>query len=651
MESIRIANLEDVSKLVQLEKESFTEDRRLNRRSIRLSVASSHQAVFVLEDEALIGAITIYFYKWSGRIYSLAIKDQYRGMGYGKKLLEYAENILRSRGKTVITLEADVQNKGLVKFYESQGYDQKKLLKNYYSEGQDACKMVKDLDVDRYRNNKVLKNIIVSDNELIQDLKNDYVEVVRPREYINDEQFQKTSDYRVFNLCNSYDYQSKGYYISLLGSARDQKVIPSVATMQDFSSDLFISVLAENTKELIESRLKSVTQKTIDYRVLFGYEEKGVQTKLSAYLYDLFETPFMSIRFRKDKQWYIESVSMLSPEEIADIDKDILKKIFARYFSRHKYNKVRLKNYEYSLAIMVNLEEENPPSNEEALRLFKKIGEDNGLYVELITKEDINRINEFDALLIRETTAVNNHTYKIARYAHAEGLIVIDDPWSILKCSNKFYLMERMNKAGIKVPKSCVLTREDNWEEKSLALLQFPIILKQPDSAFSLGVYKVNDVEELNVKCEELLQQSELIIAQEFLPSEFDWRIGVLDNEAIFACKYYMANGHWQIYNWANDGEEEYDVSGMSETLPVDEVPEEVIAMALRATSYIGDGMYGVDIKSIDDELYLIEVNDNPNIDYGIEDLVLGNQLYEKIILCMKNRIKQARANNQYIEL
>jgi glutathione synthase/RimK-type ligase-like ATP-grasp enzyme len=58
---------------------------------------------------------------------------------------------------------------------------------------------------------------------------------------------------------------------------------------------------------------------------------------------------------------------------------------------------------------------------------------------ELIEKEDYGRLAEFDALFIRETTGVNHHTYRFARRAEAEGLVVVDDPQSILKCTNKVY--------------------------------------------------------------------------------------------------------------------------------------------------------------------------------------------------------------------
>jgi glutathione synthase/RimK-type ligase-like ATP-grasp enzyme len=331
------------------------------------------------------------------------------------------------------------------------------------------------------------------------------------------------------------------------------------------------------------------------------------------------------------------------------MDENTLQSIAYEYFAQKKFNRTRLKNYKYDLAILVNPEESNPPSNSIALEKFRLAGERQGFFVEFITKDDIHRINEFDALFIRETTSVNDHTYQIARYAHAEGLIVIDDPWSILKCANKFYLQERMKRAKIKMPKNVLL--KTNLENLSEAVqeLKFPIVLKQPDSAFSLGVHKIDDDETLLIKAKALFLESEFIIAQEFLVSEYDWRVGILDNKVIFVCRYYMAKNHWQIYNWS--GEEADDITGDSETVPIEDVPEIVINTALKATSFIGDGLYGVDLKYCNNQIYLIEINDNPNIDAGIEDFVAGDALYDTIIRSFKERILKARNINKYIDL
>ncbi|AHE66019.1 RimK-like ATP-grasp domain protein [Legionella oakridgensis ATCC 33761 = DSM 21215] len=61
----------------------------------------------------------------------------------------------------------------------------------------------------------------------------------------------------------------------------------------------------------------------------------------------------------------------------------------------------------------------------------------------------------------------------------------------------------------------------------------------------------------------------------------------------------------------------------------------------MKATRLIGDGLYGVDIKSLDDKNYVIEVNDNPNIDQGVEDQVLGENLYQQIMSVFLQRIRR----------
>lgn len=62
--------------------------------------------------------------------------------------------------------------------------------------------------------------------------------------------------------------------------------------------------------------------------------------------------------------------------------------------------------------------------------------------------------------------------------------------------------------------------------------------------------------------------------------------------------------------------------------------------MALRACNLIGDGLYGVDLKTFAGKTYVIEVNDNPNIDAGHEDQVLKEELYKRIMASFLRRIE-----------
>jgi glutathione synthase/RimK-type ligase-like ATP-grasp enzyme len=130
------------------------------------------------------------------------------------------------------------------------------------------------------------------------------------------------------------------------------------------------------------------------------------------------------------------------------------------------------------------------------------------------------------------------------------------------------------------------------------------------------------------------------VLAQEFMFTEFDWRIGILNREPLYACKYYMSRGHWQIYNHGAKGTAK---SGGFETLPVRSAPADVLKLALKATAPIGDGLYGVDLKQADDRLVVIEVNDNPSIDAGVEDAYLGDDLYRRIMDEFLRRMERKR--------
>ena len=70
------------------------------------------------------------------------------------------------------------------------------------------------------------------------------------------------------------------------------------------------------------------------------------------------------------------------------------------------------------------------------------------------------------------------------------------------------------------------------------------------------------------------------------------------------------------------------------------EAPEDVLKIALRAASLIGDGLYGVDIKQLGSRCVVIEVNDNPNVDAGNEDGVLKDALYREIMGSFVRRIE-----------
>ena len=486
-----------------------------------------------------------------------------------------------------------------------------------------------------------ITNLLIVDNPARWQFRLEGVEIISAKAYLAPASSRQWPEARVFNLCRSYAYQSVGYYVSLLAEARGHRALPSVATLRDFRSLPIARSLGLDIEETIQSSLKDQEGNKCELEIYFGQTLERRLARLGSQIYRLFPTPMLRAQFIRQDRWLLSSVAPISVSQLPEDQRDQIAAFAEAYFRKKHVHKAPKQRFLYDLAILVNPHEENPPSNEAALKKFTAAARETGFYVETITTNDSDRISEFDALFIRETTSVNHPTYRLARLAHAEGLIVIDDPWSILRCANKIFLAESLARARVPCPRTWILTSDDLRGER-LDSLPMPCILKLPDGAFSMGMRKVESPEELRVGLEMMLKASELILAQEFVPSEYDWRIGILDHQPLYACKYFMASGHWQIYNWS--AEREQDRAGESETLHTEFVPPVVIQAAQRAARLIGDGLYGVDLKQFGDKTVVIEVNDNPNIDHGIEDTALGMELYRRLARSFRRRIELARS-------
>ncbi len=484
-----------------------------------------------------------------------------------------------------------------------------------------------------------MKNIIVVNNVKEWDIEIDGVAVISAKEYLTDPQYAELRSARIFNLCRSYRYQSTGYYVSLLALARSHKVIPSVTTIQDMKSISIVKTISDEVDDLIQHSLAKIKSDSFILSIYFGKNTAKQYDNLAKQLYALFQTPLIRVTFScHNKKWSIQDISPISHKEIPESHKPYVLEFAKEFFSKKHFSGRKKATSIYDLAILVNPSDPMPPSNKAAINKFIHAAEDLGFSTELITKDDFNRLSEFDALLIRDTTSVNHYTYRFARRAAANGLVVIDDPESIVKCTNKVYLAELLSKNKVCSPKTIIVHKDNKHQVKEL--LGLPCILKQPDSSFSQGVIKVNEDKQLEEEMEKFLSRSDLIICQEYIPTDFDWRIGIMNHKPLFACKYFMAKNHWQIYSW---DQKNHAQGGDFETVAIHDVPLQVVKTALRACHTIGDGFYGVDLKEIGDKIYVIEVNDNPNVDAGIEDKILKDRLYSMILENVFQRIQSLK--------
>jgi glutathione synthase/RimK-type ligase-like ATP-grasp enzyme len=156
-----------------------------------------------------------------------------------------------------------------------------------------------------------------------------------------------------------------------------------------------------------------------------------------------------------------------------------------------------------------------------------------------------------------------------------------------------------------------------------------PVVIKAPYTSFSKYVEKVSCETSFREVAEKFFRRSDVLVVQKFMPTPFDWRVGVLNGEVLYVCKYMMRKGRWK-HGSKLRGKPRY-VWGRTVSLRNDHSPLRLRETALRACEIIGHGLYGVDVKEINGEYIVVEVNDNPSIYAGFEDC-RKKDVYEKII-------------------
>lgn len=472
------------------------------------------------------------------------------------------------------------------------------------------------------------------------------VEVVLAGEYLSAPASVHRPRTRVINLCRSLEYQRSGYYVSLLAEARGHRPIPTVRTLLEIKSQAIVRSIDDELSEQIQRAFGPLASTSFELSVYFGRNVTQRYNALASALYRAFPAPLLRARFhhKGDGAWSMTTIVALDFREVPAEHRPVVLSAMEEVVRGRSPRAPRRRPARYDLAILRDAAEPDPASDDRAIKRFVRAGESVGFAVRIIGRKDISRTAEFDALFIRDTTAINHYTYRCAVKAKAEGLVVMDDPDAIVKCMNKVFLAELLQMHQINAPRSMIVTRQSAGRvEVELGL---PCVIKQPDSAFSMGVTKAETRDELESGLERLLKRSSLVIAQEYRPTEFDWRIGVLDGQPLYACRYYMAKRHWQILKHDTGGAA--PDAGDVETIPVESAPTSVLDLAVRAASLYGDGLFGVDLKELDGEPCVIEVNDNPTIDAGDEDRVLGDELYLRIMRHLMGRVEQTKRAGRF---
>lgn len=269
------------------------------------------------------------------------------------------------------------------------------------------------------------------------------------------------------------------------------------------------------------------------------------------------------------------------------------------------------------------------PCRPDSIAYLRQVAAAMGVQSRVFDESDLDALVGCDGLFIRTATDVGNAAFAFAERAEAMGIPVIDDPNSILRCSNKAFQAEYLPRFGVPMPRTR-LVYPGNLHDVA-AEIGFPCVVKAVNGCFGREVFLVQRFDELQERVLEGFNRSALMIAQQFVRTEFDWRIGVLHGELLFAARYNYIPGYWKCSLWEGDEQ----TVGHTDAVPRAEVPPEVVLAALRASRAVGAGFYGLDIKQTEQGVFVLEINDNVDLDVNCEDAAEGSSLYRKLIAAL----------------
>lgn len=138
--SIRPATVEDLNQMVAIEKMCYPVP--WDSEHFNSELAKPHSVVWVLTDDETDQIVAGYIVFWlqveSCSLLNVAVHMDYRGVGFGEKLIRAMINeVVRTEYPRII-LEVRKSNLGAIKLYEKIGFKKTHERKNFYQDGETA---------------------------------------------------------------------------------------------------------------------------------------------------------------------------------------------------------------------------------------------------------------------------------------------------------------------------------------------------------------------------------------------------------------------------------------------------------------------------------------------------------------------------------
>jgi ribosomal-protein-alanine N-acetyltransferase len=143
---IRNAIADDSFRIAEIEKSCFNDP--WSKESFENDIQNNRNSVYFIAElyKKVIGFIVLWNVLDEGHILNIAVLEEYRNKGIGKKLLDTIFKSLKTAGITDYYLEVRKSNISARSFYTKNGFTDKGFRKDYYKNPtEDAIIMIKNM--------------------------------------------------------------------------------------------------------------------------------------------------------------------------------------------------------------------------------------------------------------------------------------------------------------------------------------------------------------------------------------------------------------------------------------------------------------------------------------------------------------------------
>ena len=268
---------------------------------------------------------------------------------------------------------------------------------------------------------------------------------------------------KILNLSRSYGYQTLGYYCSLLAEARGHKVVPTVTTVLELTRRTSYGyALAELEDTLNRTIRRLADPPTASFRLLvcLGQVRRSALRPASGGSCSTGSAARSSrCSSRPASSWRVRKLAPVAITELGEAGKAQLGAAIQAHVSQPWKSPRAKAPPRFTLGVLLDPKEELPPSDlahHPPLRAHRR-GHGAGRRGDRPRRTSTGSPSS-TALWIRENTNIDHHTFRFAKRAEQEGLPVIDDSSSIIRCTNKVYLAELLHGNGVPTPRTVIIS-------------------------------------------------------------------------------------------------------------------------------------------------------------------------------------------------